>query len=224
MHRGTRAEMLGSLATAVESIKIGYRTRVAVDGPPGAGKTTLAGELAGVLRTRGRDVVRASIDDFLVPRALRYRRGEYSPEGCYFDAHDHDAVNRVLLDPLGPGGDGCFQHAVYDHATDSVLSPTIVTASADAVLVFDGVFLLRPELIAQWELRVFVTSPPDTIVDRAVVREQRALSAVDVRRRWRERYLPARDLYVAAASPVDHADVIVHNDDPKQPCWEMHTR
>ncbi len=28
----------------------------------------------------------------------------YSAEGCYFDAHDHAALCRVLLDPLGPGG------------------------------------------------------------------------------------------------------------------------
>jgi hypothetical protein len=83
-----------------------------VDGPPAAGKTTLADELAAVLRAQGRDVIRASIDDFLFPRAQRYPRGEYSAEGSYFDTHDYDALNRVLLDPLGPGGDRRFQHAV----------------------------------------------------------------------------------------------------------------
>jgi uridine kinase len=64
---------------------------------------------------------------------------------CYFDAHDYDALNRVLLNPLGPGGDRRFQYAVYDQAADTVLSPPVTTAPADAVLIFDGVFLMRPK-------------------------------------------------------------------------------
>ena len=142
MDRGTRDELLGRLAEAVGSVTAVHPTRVAVDGPPAAGKTTLADELAVVLRAQGCDVIRATIEGFLFPRAHRYRRGEYSPEGCYFDNHDYDALNRVLLDPLGPGGDRRFQHAIYDRTTDTALSPPITTAAVDAVLVFDGVFLM----------------------------------------------------------------------------------
>ena len=114
MDQGTRDELLDRLAEAVGSVTVAHPTRVAIDGPPAAGKTTLADELAVVLREQGRDVIRATIDDFLFPRAQRYPRGEYSAEGCYFDTHDYDALNRVLLDPLGPGGDRRFQPAVYD--------------------------------------------------------------------------------------------------------------
>ena len=88
MDQGTRDEMLGRLAEAVESVTVAHPTRVAIDGPPAAGKTTLADELAVVLRAQDRDVIRATIDDFLFPRAQRYPRGEYSAEGCYFDTHD----------------------------------------------------------------------------------------------------------------------------------------
>jgi uridine kinase len=154
MDQGTRDEVLGRLAEAVGSVTVGHPTRVAVDGPPAAGKTTLADELAVVLRTQGREVIRATIDDFLFPRAQRYPRGEYSAEGCYFDTHDHDALNRVLLDPLGPGGDRRCQYAVYDRTADTALCPPVTTAPVNAVLVFDGVFLMRPELIDRWELRI----------------------------------------------------------------------
>ena len=224
MGRGTRGELLGHLAEAVGSVTRAHPTRVAVDGPPAAGKTTLADELAVVLRARGRQVIRATIDDFLVPRAQRYSRGEFSAEGCYFDAHDYDAVNRVLLDPLGPGGDRRFQYAVYNRAADAVLSPPVTTAPADAVLVFDGVFLLRPELIDRWDLRIWVSTAPEKTVDRAVIRERRVSSRADVERRWRERYLPSQRLYLATARPTDNADVIVHNDEPRQPVWETRTR
>ncbi|GAA0954389.1 cytidylate kinase family protein [Virgisporangium aurantiacum] len=220
MGRGTRDEVIGRLAEAVGSVAVAHPTRVAIDGPPAAGKTTLADELAVVLRARGRDVIRATIDDFLFPRARRYPRGEYSAEGCYYDTHDHDALTRVLLDPLGPGGDRRFRPAVYDRTADAVLSPPVATARADAVLVFDGVFLMRPELIDRWELRVFVSTDLEKTVDRAVIRERRVSSRADVERRWRERYIPAQRFYFATVRPTDHVDVIVHNDEPRRPVWE----
>ena len=216
-----RRDLIDLLADAVGSVTVPHPARVAVDGPPAAGKTTLADELAAALRARGRYVIRATVDDFLFPRARRYRRGEFSAEGCYVDTHDHGSLNRVLLDPLGPGGDRRFRHAVYDHTTDAVVSPPLTTAPADAVLVFDGVFLLRPELVDRWELRVFVSTALDKTVDRAVIRESRVSTRADVERRWQERYLPAQRLYFATARPAEHADVVVHNDDPGRPMWEI---
>jgi uridine kinase len=197
--------------------------RVAVDGPPAAGKTSLADELAVVLRAQGRDVIRATIDDFLFPRPQRHRRGEYSAEGCYFDAHDYGALNRVLLDPLGPGGDRHCQHAVYDHTTDAALSPTVTVASADAVLVFDGVFLLRPELIDRWDLGIFVSTAFEKTLDRAVIRGGQTSPAAEVERRWRERYIPSQQFYFATVHPTDLADIVVHNDEPQSPVWETRT-
>jgi uridine kinase len=211
MDRGTRDELLTRLAEAAAAVTVTHPTRVAIDGPPASGKTTLADELAVVLRDQGRTVIRATIDDFLHPRARRYERGEYSAEGCYFDAHDNDALKRVLLDPLGPGGDRRFQ--------PDVLSPSVTTAPTDAVLIFDGVFLLRPELIDRWELRIFVSTGFERTVERALVRERQASSRADVERRWRERYIPAQQLYFASVRPTDHAEIIVHNDEPQRPGW-----
>ncbi|MEU1243629.1 uridylate kinase [Micromonospora parva] len=224
MAHGTRDDLIHRLAEAVGSVTIAHPTRVAVDGPPAAGKTTLADELAVVLRDQGRNVIRATIDDFLFPRAQRYPRGEYSAEGCYHDTHDNDALKRVLLDPLGPGGDRRFQHAVYDRAADAVLSPPVTTAPPDAVLVFDGVFLLRPELVDRWDLRIFVSTALEKTVDRAVIREYRVSPRADVERRWRERYIPSQQLYFATARPTQHADIVVHNDEPQRPVWETARR
>ncbi|QGN49720.1 cytidylate kinase family protein [Micromonospora sp. WMMD558] len=220
MDQGTRDDVIGRLAEAVGSVAVAHPTRVAIDGPPAAGKTTLADELAVVLREQGRDVIRATIDDFLFPRAQRYPRGEYSAEGCYFDTHDCHALNRVLLDPLGPGGDRRFQYAVYDRTADTALSPPVMTAPSDAVLVFDGVFLMRPELIDRWDLRIFVSTAFEKTVHRAVIRERQVSSRAQVERRWRERYIPSQQLYLATVRPTDHVDIIVHNDEPQQPVCE----
>ncbi|GAB3835131.1 hypothetical protein GCM10027610_032170 [Dactylosporangium cerinum] len=130
----------------------------------------------------------------------------------------------MLLDPLGPGGDRRFQDAVYDRTADTVSSPPVVTADADAVLIFDGVFLMRPELIGRWELRVFVSTELEKTVDRAVIRERQVSSRAEVERRWRERYIPSQQLYFATVRPTDQVDFVVHNDEPQQPVWETRTR
>jgi uridine kinase len=138
MDYGTREELLSCLAEAVGAVRTAHPVRVAVDGVPGAGKTTLADELAVVLRAQGRDVIRATIEGFLTPRSVRHPQGDESAEDWYNHSTDLGALHRVLLDPLGPGGDRRFQHAVYDKVTDTALSPAVTTAPADAVLVFDG--------------------------------------------------------------------------------------
>ena len=224
MDNGTRDELLSRLVEAVGSVTIAHPTRVAVDGPPASGKTTLADELAVVLRAQGREVIRASIEGFLLPRSQRYRRGEHSAEACYHDSFDYDALHRLLLDPLGPGGDRRFQQAVFDYHTDTALSQPVTTAPADAVLLFDGVFLLRPELIDRWDLRIFVSAAFEETLDRARTRDQaRFGSATEVERRHRNRYTPAQQLYFDMARPTEHADIIVHNDEPQQPAWEART-
>jgi uridine kinase len=222
MDHGTRGELLGRLARAIESVTTAHPLRVAVDGPPAAGKTTLADELALLLRGRGREVIRASAEGFHRPRAQRYRRGEFSPEANYHDSFDYDALRRVLLDPLGPDGDRRYQQAVYDMGTDTVLSPPAATAAADAVLLLDGVFLLRPELAGRWDLSIFVSAAFERIVDRARIRDLARLgSAAEVERRFRTRYIPAQRLYFAAARPADHADIVVRNDEPRRPAWQV---
>src|SRR3984957_2934388 len=222
MDKGNRGELLDRLAGAIESVTTTRPLRVAVDGPPATGKTTLADELALLLRGRGREVIRASTEGFHLPRAQRYRRGEFSPEANYYDSFDYDTLRRVLLDPLGPDGDRRYQHAVYDVDTDTALSPPVTTAPADAVLLLDGVFLLRPELIGRWDLSIFVSAAFEQILDRARIRDLALLgSTAEVERRFRTRYIPAQKLYFAAARPTDHADIIVHNDEPRRPEWEI---
>ena len=222
MDQGPRAELLNQLAQAIESVTISHPLRVAVDGPPAAGKTTLADELAVLLRTKGREVIRACTEGFHLPRAKRYRRGEFSPEANYHDSFDYDALRRVLLDPLGPDGDRRYRHAVYDLDTDTASPSPLMTAQADAVLLLDGVFLLRPELIDSWDLSIFVSAAFEQLLDRARIRDLPQLgSAAEVERRFRTRYIPAQKLYFATARPADHADVVVHNDKPRQPVWDV---
>jgi uridine kinase len=150
--------MLLCLADAVGRVEVAHPTRVAVDGPPAAGKTTLADELAVVLRAGGRDVIRATIEGFLFPKAQRYRRAAVLAERLLSREPRRRSAQPLLLDPLGPHGDRRIRLAIYDRTTDTALSAPVTTGAAGAVLVFDGVFQLRPEFINGWDLRIFLST------------------------------------------------------------------
>jgi len=188
--------------------------RVAVDGPDAAGKTTLADELAAALLEHGRPVLRISADDFHRPAEERLRRGSLSAEGYFLDAFDYPALRRLVLDPLGPDGDRRYQRAV----TAARLTPEPERAPANAVLVLDGVFLLRDELRSAWDLTVHVTVTPAESLRRALVRDVELFdSEATVRERYTHRYLPGQDLYRAAAHPERTADVVIDNEDVSHP-------
>jgi uridine kinase len=214
----TRDSLVGRLADFIGSLQRPHPVRVAIDGPDAAGKTTLADELASALRRRQRCVIRASIDGFHRPRAQRYRRGHDSPRGYYNDSFDYEALRRNLLDPLGPNGSRRYRAAVYDFRADTPRLGAHAVAPDDALLLFDGVFLLRPEVFASWDLRIFVAADFDETLARALNRDVALFgSRAEVEHRYRRRYIPGQELYFAAARPTEAADFVVDNNDVEHP-------
>jgi uridine kinase len=213
-----RGQAVAAIVDAIDGISCPHPVRVAIDGSAAAGKTMLADELAISLRGRGRDVIRASVEGFLRPRIERYRRGPESARGCYEDSFDYDRLLAELLRPLGESGSRLYRAEIYDRHTDLLLDAEQMESSADAILLFDGVFLLRPELVDAWDFRVFITVASEEIIRRARIRDAEVYgSPDDAERRFRARYLPSQRHYRGTVRPAELADVVLDNDDPSQP-------
>jgi uridine kinase len=184
--------------------------RVGIDGPDGAGKTVFADELATTLRARNRPVVRVSLDDFHNVRAVRYRLGRDSPDGFWRHAFNYARFRADVLDPLGPGGSRHYRAAAHDLATDAVLDPQPRVAPAGAVLVVDGLFLLRPELAGAWDLSVFLDAPFEVTAARLARRD--GIEATALRR-----YVEAHRIYSEACDPRGRANILIDNRDVDAP-------
>jgi uridine kinase len=167
-----RSELIETIADRIASVVSQHPVRVAVDGVDGVGKTVFADELAANLIARGRQVIRASVDGFHNPRSVRYIRGRNSPEGYFEDSFNYAALTRELLDPLGPGGSLSYRRAVFDYRIDSELTMPAETAAKDSILLLDGVFLHRPELVIYWEISIFLDAPFEVTIPRASSRWQ----------------------------------------------------
>ena len=214
----TRASCIERLASAIAAAHLNHPTRVAIDGVDGVGKTKLADELVEPLATRGREVIRASVDGFHRPRTVRYRRGRDSAEGYFLDSFDYASLRHELLEPLGPGGSRRFRTAVFDHRRDQPVDLGHGQAARDAILLLDGVFLQRTELAGACDFRIWVEAPFEVTVSRAVARDVQEQGERDaIQALYERRYVPGQLIYLTQCSPRESADVVVHNSNLENP-------
>lgn len=213
-----RDEVLRYLSDRIVGLRCLHPLRVAVDGVDGAGKTIMADELAGYLERRGRTVIRASIDGFHRPRAERYARGPDSPEGFYYDSFDHVRVRMELLEPLGPGGDLHYRTAVFDWRKDTPIDTPVAQAAPNSILIFDGIFVQRPELAPFWDFGIFLQVDFRETLRRSLARDARPdQTPQELERRFWTRYAAGQRIYLSTVKPEEIADVVIDNNDPQFP-------
>ena len=211
-----RQRVLNVVARQIVRLSPERIVRVAIDGVDGAGKTTFSNELADVIRTLGRPVIQASVDGFHNPRAVRYRRGRSSPEGYFEDSYDYAAVKACLLDPLSPGASRRYRTAVFDHVTDAPVSVPERQAPSSSILLFDGIFLHRPELRPYWDASIFLQVDFAVSVERCASRDG---SSPDVHATANRRYVEGHRLYLLACEPAKRATLIIDNNDLSAPTF-----
>jgi uridine kinase len=211
-------DLISDLAARVAAIARPHPVRVATDGVDAAGKTTFADELAPVVEALGRPVIRASVDGFHNPAAIRYRQGRVSPEGYFHDSFNYPALIEALLEPLGPRGSLTFRRAVFDFRTDAAIDAPLERAQPNSILLLDGVFLLRPELRSYFDFSIFLRADFSVTIARAEERDLELLGSVEeVRRRYPGRYVPGQRLYLESGEPERWASVVIDNNDPQRP-------
>lgn len=217
-----RSALIAELADTILARKRASRPlRVAIDGRCAAGKTMLADELAAQISARrpGFQVLRPSVDGFHHLRARRYAQGEFSAQGYYEDAYDYNAIVELLLKPLsGDTFPAQCRQVSSDVRHDMPVDAPPVLVGANAVLLFEGIFVLRDAINAWWDLRILVDVDAATSIARAVERDAGENGQRDViEKKYCLRYEPAWQIYVERERPESKANVIVQNRDVKNP-------
>lgn len=88
------------------------------------------------------------------------------------------------------------------------------TATDDAILLFDGVFLHRPELLPHWNLSFFFDAPFEVTVARMAARDG---SSSDVNALENRRYVEGQRLYLQTCKPKCTATLVIDNEDLASP-------
>ncbi len=221
-----RQLVLVDLLSMMVATRPGERALIGIDGVDGAGKSRLAAELVALApHVAGREVLSISIDGFHRPRAERHAHGS-GPDTFYTDSYDYEAFREHVLRPFRAGQ--AFLPAVHDVATDQRLSLPPVTASADALLLVDGIFLRRPELADQWDATVLVWVPLEVSVPRGNARFPDRAGADDPDHPANARSVGGQQLYLQRARLhpptwiLDNTDLqrpVLLEPDPEEPQW-----
>ncbi len=186
---------------------------VGIDGVDASGKTRFAGKLSEELRKRNHKVIEGSMDGFHNPRKIRYQRGRDSSEGYYRDSFNIEALKNHLLEPLQNG----LPHRtkIFNYRSDSPIDTPQRESPQTAILVFEGVFCLRPELRHYWDIMIYLNISPEESLRRGILRDPGEKE--EIMQRYRVRYLPGQQLYKTETHPLEAAHIIVDYNDPTNP-------
>ncbi len=157
---------------------------IGIDGPGGAGKSTLAEVLAGGLP----DAEVVHVDDLSAPA---------------FDEWDVERGRRQVIEPLLRGEPARYQRWDWDRDEGAEW----IDVPANSIVIVEGVSATRDELGAPWLLRLWVETPRELRLRRALDRDGEAMMPV-----WLERWIPSEERYFAAQDPRGRADLVVSGD------------
>ena len=167
---------------------------VGIDGQGGSGKSTLAAEW--VART-GRGVI-VEGDDFYrdMPKP---GRAALDAAGGYERYFDWERLRAQVLTPAR-ARDDVLRYQRYDWANDR-LGQWVEMPMPDVVVV-EGVYTLRPQLLGLLDVKVYVRTGEDTRMDRQIARGENSSD-------WITRWAAAEDFYVAFCQPWRYADLVI---------------
>lgn len=193
---------LADIANAVAALPAGRRL-VALAGPPAAGKSTTAEELAKAIRSRGRSVAIVPMDGFHLDNAdldamgLRARKG--APET--FDV----AGLVAMVETIARGG--AVTYPTFDRSRDATIPHGGRIEAEDEIALVEGNYLLLNEapwtgLHGLWDLTVAL-SVPEAALERRLMARWRRFDPENAEARCRENDLPNARRVIAGAVPAD---------------------
>ncbi|MER5468127.1 hypothetical protein [Streptomyces sp. NPDC002685] len=169
---------------------------IAIDGMGGSGKSTLASAVA-----RLADAVVVHGDDFYRPMDADERAG-LTPAQGYDRYFDWQRLRDDVLTPLTAGRAAHYRR--YDWSTGALATDGECGVARHGIVLVEGVYTARPELVDHYDLVVYVDTPPDESMRRLRVRGDDH-GPIDWEARWRL----AEEHYLITTRPRERADLVV---------------
>jgi uridine kinase len=159
---------------------------IGIDGYGGSGKSTFAARVQQALP----HATLIHIDDFAAPGIPEW---------------DWDRFRAQVLLTLLAGRRGRYQRWDW-HRNEGAEWHDVPTGGP---VIVEGVSSTRHEVGAPWVVTVWVETPRDVRLERAVARDGEAMLPM-----WLDVWLPSEDAYVARENPTERVDFIVSGTEP----------
>ncbi|AFC29067.1 putative uridine kinase [Paenibacillus mucilaginosus 3016] len=183
---------------------------VCISGIDASGKSTLAYRLQAGLQEKGAAVLPVSGDDFFFKREVRYQNPDPAL-GYYRESCDYEKLFGELLLPLRDGG-AVHRTLILVDWESNEYREAIYTVSEPAIVLVEGVFLLRRDLPDVFDYKVWVHATFRTGVKRACSRDrdlQYYGSVKAIRERYLKRLYRGQLLHLKQDHPWERCEGIV---------------
>jgi uridine kinase len=157
---------------------------VGIDGPGGAGKSTLAARLATAV-----DGAVVAVDDFAGPQVPEW---------------DWARFQRQVVEPLRADRPAHYQRWDWDRDEGAEWHDVTV----GSVVIVEGVSATRRELDVAWALTIWVQTAPEIRRARAIERDGAARFQL-----WTDVWIPSEQAYIRTQDPLSWIDLIVPGSD-----------
>lgn len=164
---------------------------IALDGRAAAGKTTLAAALAERLNA---EVIH--MDDFFLPPELRTAERLSLPGGnVHYERFCAEVADGILSGKP-------FEYSVFDCSIMGISGKKRVTP--DGVTIVEGAYALHPQIPDIYDIKVFVTAPLETRLER-ILRRNGSEKLEAFRRKW----IPLEEAYFSAFDIENKCDIVI---------------
>jgi uridine kinase len=170
-----------ALAAAVRAAEVPGTVWIGVDGFGGSGKTTFAARIAAAVPR----AVLVHVDDFARPWVAEW---------------EFDRFRTELVAPLRANTTARYQR--FDWPSETLAEWHEIEPGA--VMVIEGVSSTRPETGVPWALTVWVDTPREVRLERALERD-----GPDQLPRWLDDWMPSEDAWAERAQPLDWIDLVI---------------
>ncbi|MBL8763953.1 MAG: uridine kinase [Phycisphaerae bacterium] len=184
-------------------------TVVSVSGIDASGKGYVAAQLLAGLRAAGLRTMLLGIDEWLTPLNRRIQSDDPA-HSFYRHAIRFDELFDGLIEPLRRGGGADLRATLWGpHGVPVVRE--FHPRRIEVVLV-EGIFLLRRDLLARVDRRIWIDCSWRTALERALRRNQECLPPASIAHDYRTIYFPAQVHHFRLDEPRAHADTLLVND------------
>lgn len=164
---------------------------IALDGRAAAGKTTLAASLAERLNA---EVIH--MDDFFLPPELRTAERLSLPGGnVHYERFSAEVADGILSGKP-------FEYSVFDCSIMGVSGKK--RATPEGVTIVEGAYALHPQIPDIYDIKVFVTAPLETRLERILLR-----NGGEKLEAFRRKWIPLEEAYFSAFDIENKCDIII---------------
>lgn len=186
----------------ISKVKHGQRVALGIDGLSRSGKTTFVTNIEQHIKEENIPVCIFHIDDYIVERKRRYNTGNEEWYEYFNLQWDVEMLKEHLFKRLKKSNE--LHLLAYDYSSDTHKLQTTKIPDT-CLIIIEGVFLQRKEWRNFFDFMVYLDCSRDKRFHRESEETQKDIE------KFTKRYWKAEEYYVKSISPMEQADLIIHN-------------